>query len=227
MSAIAPKATELARRNKPPLCAISDHMQRSNSLLDHLASEREQLVWNRETKCLGRGQIDGEIELDWLLDRDVGGLCPAQNLVDEFGGAAEQVRYVCSIGHQTYRFEVLPKAVHRRQSRGKRQGVKPNPVAVHESLSTDIKCIGVALEPLNGGRDIVGAPDFHCGNLKSKRACRCPDVAHLLHGEGIIDIGHNRQLAEAGDKLAQEVESLADKIGRENRQAGNVATWSR
>src|SRR6516165_11361042 len=71
MSAIAPKATELARRNKPPLCAISDHMQRSNSLLDHLVSEREQLVWNRETKCLGRGQIDGEIELDWLLDRDV------------------------------------------------------------------------------------------------------------------------------------------------------------
>ena len=108
MSAIAPKATELARRNKPPLCAISDHMQRSNSLLDHLASEREQLVWNRETKRFGRGPVDDEIELCRLLDRDVRRLRPAQNLVDEVAGAAEQLGNIRSIGHQTSRRQFEP-----------------------------------------------------------------------------------------------------------------------
>jgi hypothetical protein len=36
---------------------------------------------HREAKCLGRDQIDDEIELRRLLDR-IGGLRPPQNLVD-------------------------------------------------------------------------------------------------------------------------------------------------
>ena len=69
-----------------------------------------------------------EIEFGGLLDRDVSRLRPAQNLVDKFGGAPEKVRQICPIGHQTSRFDVLPKAVHCRQSRALRQDVDSHAV---------------------------------------------------------------------------------------------------
>ena len=104
--------------------------------------------------------------------------------------------------------------MHRRQSRAQRQGVDANPVGVHERVGHDIKCVGAALERLEGGRDILRSPDFECDDLKAERAGRCLNLAHLQHGGGIADIGHDRQPAETGDNLAQEFESLAGKIGR-------------
>ena len=91
----------------------------------------------------------------------------------------------------------------------------------------DIKCLCAALERLEGGRDILRSPDFECGDLEAERAGRCLSLAHLQHGAGIADIGHDRQPAETGDNLAQEFESLAGKIGRLDRQAGDVAARSR
>src|SRR5262249_53199441 len=73
-------------------------------------------------------QIGDEIGFGWLLDWDVGRLGPTQNLVDITSRAPEQVREVWSVGHQTARFDVLPKAVYRRQSGGQRQRVDANPV---------------------------------------------------------------------------------------------------
>ena len=113
-----------------------------------------------EAERLGGRQIDDEIELGRLLDREVGRLRPAQNLVDIVGGAPEQVREVRSIGHQTSRFDKFPKAVHRRQSRAQRQRVDANRLALASGSLTDIKCIRAALERLEGGRDILGSPDF-------------------------------------------------------------------
>src|SRR5262245_54052054 len=46
-----------------------------------------------------------------------------QNLVDMIGRAPPLVRPVWSIRHQTACFDVLPKRVHRRQSRAERQRV--------------------------------------------------------------------------------------------------------
>ena len=91
----------------------------------------------------------------------------------------------------------------------------------------DIKGLGAALERLEGGRDILRSPDFECGDVEAERAGRCLNLAHLQHGDGIADIGHDRQTAQTGDNLAQEFEPLAGKIGRLDRQAGDVAARSR
>src|SRR5262249_28584397 len=80
----------LAPHGRTIHCAISgceQSQQNSVPLFDHLIGASEQRRRHVETERLGRSQIDDEIESGRLLDRDVPGLCPAQNLVDMIGGA--------------------------------------------------------------------------------------------------------------------------------------------
>src|SRR3974390_842260 len=104
----------------PPLCATTGREQVQQEtyvvprLFDHLVGHHEQLVWHGKAKRLDGREINNEIELGWLLDRDVARLRPAQNLVDVVGGAPEPVWEAYSIGHETSRFDVVPRPVHRR-----------------------------------------------------------------------------------------------------------------
>src|SRR4051794_2239196 len=61
---------------------------------DHLVGAGEQRRWHIEAKCLGGRQIDGEIELGRLLDRNIAGLRTAQNLIDHVRGPPKHVREV-------------------------------------------------------------------------------------------------------------------------------------
>src|SRR6516164_8804280 len=94
-----------------PLAAMSS---RSNlaSLLDHLVSAGEHRRRHLNAERFGGRQIDDEIEFGWLLNRQVGRLRPAQNLVDEIGGAAIELQKVRSIGHQTACVEILPLRIN-------------------------------------------------------------------------------------------------------------------
>src|SRR5262245_29592265 len=82
-------------------------------LFDHLVGEREQRRRNRQAERLGDLQIDDEIEFNRLLDRQIGRLRSAQNPVNITSGAPELVSKVYSIGHQTSRFNIVTRAVHR------------------------------------------------------------------------------------------------------------------
>src|SRR5262249_39314771 len=106
--------------NGAPVSSTPVRSAHGNSF-DHLVGAGQERFGDRQPERLGGRQIDHEIELSRLLDRNVAWLCPAQNLVDVVGGTPEQGRPVCSIGHQTRRFDGLPRAVHRRQPRGQRQ----------------------------------------------------------------------------------------------------------
>ena len=111
---------------RPPQPNSLDDPQRSS--LDHLVGAGEQHRWNIEAERLRRAQIYDEIEI-WSAARPgCRPASPAQNLVDIVGGAPEQFRPVCSIRHQTSRFDVLPLVVNRRQMRDERQGVDVNSV---------------------------------------------------------------------------------------------------
>src|SRR5262249_11996494 len=92
-------------------------------LFDDLVGTQQERFGNFQSKRLGSCQIDDEIELRRLLDGKIGGLRPAQNFVDILGGSPEQVCVVWSIGHQTAHFDIRPRTVHRRQSRGECQRV--------------------------------------------------------------------------------------------------------
>jgi hypothetical protein len=58
-----------------------------------------------ETERFDGGQIDDELDFGRLLDRDVGGLRPAPNLIDMIVDAAE--RQVWSVGHQSPGHDVI------------------------------------------------------------------------------------------------------------------------
>src|SRR5262245_56985714 len=118
MSALPPIADKRTLASACLLRANSVVTLRSKTvpLFDHLIGAGQECLWDHKAERLGRVEIDDEIELGWLLDRNFGGFYPAQNLVHQPGGASEEVREICCIGHKTASFDQVPKTVHRRQS---------------------------------------------------------------------------------------------------------------
>jgi len=57
-------------------------------LFDHLVGAQQKRLRNVQAERLRGRKIEDQIELGRLLNRDVGGLRPAQNLVDQVAGAA-------------------------------------------------------------------------------------------------------------------------------------------
>jgi hypothetical protein len=76
-----------------PLSVNIDHS------FDDLVGAGKQRSWNGYAERFRRGQIDCKIELGRLLDREITGLGPTQNLIDKLGCAPEQVWIVWPIRH--------------------------------------------------------------------------------------------------------------------------------
>src|SRR5262249_12013904 len=85
------------------------------ALLDHLIRSVQHRLRNRQADLLGCFEIDNEIELLWLLHREVGGLGSFQNLIYVCGGTPEQVRIVWGVGQKPPVLHILWLSIHCRQ----------------------------------------------------------------------------------------------------------------
>jgi hypothetical protein len=145
--------------------------------IDHLVGAGEQRRRHVEAERFRGRQVHDQIEFGRLLDREVARLCPAQNLVDIVGGPPEHVRKVWSIGHQTPRFDEVPRPVHRRKPLAQRRDVDSDPVGICEGVGAHIQRIRAAFECLEGGREILRSSDFQCDGFETERARRRLDLA--------------------------------------------------
>src|SRR5262249_57747847 len=132
-----------------------------------------------------------------------GGLRGGTNVVDSLGASSPKSRKIRSIRNQARRFNVLSGPVHRRQARGHREGVDPNPVRVDEPFGAHVKRVRTALKSIEGRSDIFRAPDFEHRDIKAKCAGGGLDLHDFLYGESIADVAYYRQPAQAGNNLAQ------------------------
>ena len=155
------------------------------------------------------------------------GFVPRRILSTILGGAPEQIRVVWSVGHETPGLDIIAVVEDRRQPRAERKRDDARAVGGSECIAHDVKCVRLGLERLEGGSDILRSPDFEWRDFEAERASRSLNLAHLQHGLGKANIGHDCQPAEPGDNLAQEFKSLAGKIGLLDRQSSDVAARSR
>src|SRR5262245_25141236 len=142
-------------------------------LFNHLVCAGEQRWRHCDAERLSGNQVDHYFELGRLFDRQFGRLCPAQNLVDVISGAPGKIGEAWSIGDQTRRLNAFPRGLPRRQARSQRQGVDAVPVAEREQVLTDIKCVRISLEGIDGERDIRYAPDFQGNYVEPEDPGRC------------------------------------------------------
>src|SRR4029450_3778493 len=191
-----------ARGQMQKLSTGKFHFCTSLTSLDHLVGAGEQRRRHFEAERFCGCEINNEIELSWLLDWDVTRLRPAEKLCDKLGSAPEQVWPVYSIGHQTSRFDICSFIVKRRQSRNERQGVNANAIGQHERVASDVEGLRVALERLESGHNIFGAPDFECDEMEAKRAGGRLYLAHLQWGNGVATFAQEDEPAKTGDDLS-------------------------
>src|SRR5712691_3014086 len=86
------------------------------SLLNDLICPQQERLWDAEAERFGRLEIDYEVELAGLLDRQAGRLRALENLVDEGRRAPLQVEGVGAVDHETTSLYVLPLSIDRRQA---------------------------------------------------------------------------------------------------------------
>src|SRR5215510_7636420 len=83
--------------------------------LNHLIRPRQQRWWDRQAESLGSLEVDDELELRRLLDRQVGGFRALEDLVHIGGDAPEHVGEKWRIGHQPPGQHVFLPEVKRRK----------------------------------------------------------------------------------------------------------------
>src|SRR5690242_1481690 len=81
---------------------------------DDLVRPRQHIGWNGEADLLGGFEIDQELELRRLLDRQIAGFGTFENFVHVNRGTAPIVQKIGSITHQSARLHKVTCRVDRR-----------------------------------------------------------------------------------------------------------------
>ena len=83
-----------------PRADATGSLAKKHQLFDHLVSARKQGVWYVEADRLGCLQVDHQLELGRVLDRQLSRLLALQNAIDVPPGAPVEVDVVDAVGRQ-------------------------------------------------------------------------------------------------------------------------------
>ena len=105
-----------------------------------------------EPERLGGLEVDDKLEFGGLLDRDITGLRPAQNLVNIIASAPKKSLVVWSVGHEAPGLDKIAAWEGSGEPRAERKRGDAHAVGGNESIVHDVKCVSFGLERLEGGR---------------------------------------------------------------------------
>src|SRR3954454_8123947 len=202
---------------------IADHGE-AGALFDHLIGTTEERRRYDQPKPVRGLQIDYQLELGRLLDRQIGRLGPAQNLVDVVAGSPKQVRRAWPVGHQPTGLNVLSKAVHRRHARTEREVVDANTVGVGERVRQNVKSLRPRCQRFKYGSDITRAANFYWHDFEADCLGRGLDLALLQRRTQIACLTQYRQPSQSGHNLTQKFKAFACKVDRLDRETRNVSS---
>src|SRR6516165_10228820 len=131
--------------------------QQHSCSFNHLVSSREQAWREGEAKCLGGVEVDHELELGRLHDRQVGGLLALENPAGVNAGLAICVAKVRSVAHQAADLGSLAPGIDRRHPVVSRQRSELYATVVGQRAGSYQKRINRLLRKARKGRINVTA----------------------------------------------------------------------
>src|SRR3954451_8589905 len=195
----------------------------AGALFDHLIGTTEERPRYDQPKRVRGLQIDYQLELGRLLDRQIGRLGPAQDLVDVVAGSPQPVRRAWAVGHQPTGLNVLSKAVHRRHARTEREVVDANTVSVGERVRQNVKSLRPRCQRLKYGSDISRPVDFYWDDFEADCLGRGLDLALLQRRTQIACLTQYRQSPQSGHNLTQQFKAFACNVDRLDRETRDVS----
>jgi hypothetical protein len=140
------------------------------------------------------------------------GFVPRSTLSTISAARLHRSRKIRSIGHQCPGFDIRTSIEARRQPRaqGKRDDARPG--RGNECREHDVQRVRLALERLEGGRNVVRTSDFQSGDGNAELACPSLNLVHFQHGGLMADVRQDRKPAQVGHDFAQQLEPLAGEV---------------
>jgi hypothetical protein len=196
-------------------------------LLDHLVRPEQQRRRDGQPEGLRRLQVDDELELGGLLDREVARLGALQDLIDLGGGPPEVLPSVGPVRHEATGLRVLLHRIHRRQAALCRQLHDPCSVGEEHISPEGDECASPVFGHCREGTgEIAGSPRFQHLKLHLQRSGRdlCLSQIERVGWNGRIrEHGH---AGDSGDGLLEQLQPLADQLRREGGQSRDVSPRS-
>src|SRR6266498_3048286 len=127
-------------------------------LLDHLVGAGKDRWRDGEAEYLCRLEIEDQLEFARLLDWEISGLSPLENLVDVGRGVSPHVRETRPVTHQSANFDKRSICIHRRQVGSRYKVDEVGPMHTEHRGSKNKKSINLC------------PPHFHEGTFELIRA---------------------------------------------------------
>src|ERR1041384_1860946 len=200
----------------------------SSRLSNHLVRSCQHVGRNSQPDLLGGFEIEQQIELQRLFDRQLGRFGALENLVDKDRRAPKQIICVHAVHRQAAVIDIFRPGVNPSQTVFCRRVDNSFSILIHRRSRHYQERLGPFL---HGGAkrriDILLGLHIHVGDLHAKSLCRRVGCLDRLRIARLCRIAENSQARKLRQNLLEKLQLFAAQLGGEVRQAGHVAAGPR
>src|SRR5262249_15478786 len=179
------------------------------SLFDQLVGAVEQRRRHLKPKCRRGLEVDDQLELCRLLDRQIRSLLPLENPASIGANLAITIQHAGSIANQATRLDEISQVIYCGHRVARRQRDDLFIAAVEERIVIDKKRIGPLLdERRKYSVEVAFAAGVYDANLLPDGTSRHLHILYIGFGARIARIDENGDQGGFGHQLAQQLQPL-------------------